>query len=216
MCANLMDLGADLHTIEHEGFDYLHFDLMDGHFVPEVGLGVFVLEQVTRAQSLPVDVHLMVTEPERYIEQLIDAGASLISIHQEIKENVPNLLQRIRSQKAKTGLALKPTTALASVLPSLEFLDLILLMAYEPGIRNQKVLPGFEQRIEELSRLLEAHGAGGIDVAVDGGVSTAHIKTYKQHGANFFILGTSGLFVPHTGLSEQIDHIKQALNGQLP
>lgn len=212
MCADLMNLGADLATLGRKGFDYLHFDVMDGHFVPEIGLGVFFLEQVTKSQGLPVDVHLMVSDPGEYIEPLIEAGASLICIHQEIQADIVDVLQRIRKRGVKSGLALKPETKLAAVLPVLDFLDLILLMAYAPGIRNQTAAAGFEQRVSELDELLNEQGRNGIDIAVDGGISQELLKTYKEAGANFFIMGSSGLFIPDTKLSEQIDRINRILD----
>jgi ribulose-phosphate 3-epimerase len=212
MCADLMNLGADLRTLALKEFHYIHFDVMDGHFVPEIGLGTFFLEQITRSQNLPVDVHLMVTDPARYIDSLVAAGAALITIHCEIDGNIRNLLRRIRGHGRGAGLAVKPETPLASIRPFLDVIDLVLLMAYAPGIRNQQASPGFEQRIRELSQLLEAHGNGTIDIAVDGGVSEAHMKRYRESGANFFILGSSGLFIPNTRLAEQAERVRLLFN----
>jgi ribulose-phosphate 3-epimerase len=211
MCANFLNLGADMINLKRQGIGFLHFDIMDGHFVPEVGLGIFILEQITRAGQLPVDVHLMVTDPGRYIDPLIGAGASLICIHQEVEEDVPRLLGKIRKQGCKAGLALRPETNLASAIPALDALDMVLLMAYAPGIRNQKAVLGFERRIGETLGLLARHNRLATDIAVDGGVSLAHLRTYSEAGANFFILGSSGLFIPGTELPEQIDRIKRIL-----
>jgi ribulose-phosphate 3-epimerase len=213
MCADLMNLGEDLRTLEQKKFSYLHFDLMDGHFVPEVGLGVFFLEQITRSHTLPVDVHLMVTDPGRFLDPLIAAGASLISIHCEIDGDKGRLLHHIRQKGRRAGLAVKPETPLVSILPFLDMIDLVLLMAYAPGVRNQKATPGFENRIRELAQLLDAHGKDAVDIAVDGGVSEALIKRYRDSGANFFILGSSGLFVPHTSLAQQADRVQLIFNG---
>lgn len=212
MCADLMNLSADLRVLEENNFSYLHFDLMDGHFVPEVGLGVFFLEQITRSQKLPVDVHLMVTDPERYLDPLIEAGAALISIHCEIGDDKGRLLRLIRRKGRRAGLAVKPETSLSTILPFLDQIDLVLLMAYAPGIRNQKAAPGFEQRIRELAQLLEAHGNSAVDIAVDGGVSETLMKRYREFGANFFILGSSGLFIPNTRLAEQAERVRLIFN----
>lgn len=214
MCADLMNLGEDLRTLEQKKFNYLHFDLMDGHFVPEVGLGVFFLEQITRSNTLPVDVHLMVTDPEHFLDPLIAAGASLISLHCEIDGDKERLLHHIRQKGRRAGLAIKPETPLASIIPFLDLIDLVLLMAYAPGVRNQKATPGFENRIRELAQLLDAHGKAAVDIAVDGGVSEPLIQSYRESGANFFILGSSGLFVPHTSLAQQADRVHHILNGQ--
>jgi ribulose-phosphate 3-epimerase len=212
ICANLMNLGADFEILDHKGFDYLHFDMMDGHFVPEIGLGIFFLEQITSSQHLPVDVHLMVTDPQRYIEPLARAGAAMISIHFETDRDVTPVLRQISEHGIKTGLALKPDTTIASLIPYLDVLDLVLLMAYAPGIRNQAPSPGFEQKVHELAELLDAHGRSATDIAVDGGISVERMRMYRDFGANFFILGSSGLFIPNTRLSEQIDCVKKALS----
>jgi ribulose-phosphate 3-epimerase len=208
MCADLMNLASDLRILEQKKFDSLHFDIMDGHFVPEVGLGVFLLEQITRSQKLPVDVHLMVTDPERYIIPLTQAGASLVSVHCETGEDTRGLLRLIRRQGVGAGLAVKPETPLASILPFLDELDLVLLMAYAPGVRNQRAMPGFERRIRELALLLDEHGKGAVDIAVDGAVSEALMARYRACGANFFILGSSGLFVSGRPLAEQADRVR--------
>jgi ribulose-phosphate 3-epimerase len=209
MCADLMNLAADLRTLAQKQFDYIHFDVMDGHFVPEIGLGSFFLEQVTRSQEMPVDVHLMTTDPGRHIDSLAAAGAALITLHCEIDGDVRRLLGRIRGHGRETGLAVKPDTPLPSIVPFLDLLDLVLLMAYPPGIRNQRAAPDFDRRIRELDQLLESHGHGTIDIAVDGGVSEANMKQYRQSGANFFILGSSGLFIPNTRLEEQADRVRR-------
>jgi ribulose-phosphate 3-epimerase len=153
----------------------------------------------------------MVTDPGRYIDSLVDAGAALITIHCESDGDVRQLLRRIRKHRRGAGLAVKPETPLASILPFLDLIDLVLLMAYSPGIRNQRATPGFERRIRELCQLLEAHGNGSTDIAVDGGVSEANMKRYRQSGANFFILGSSGLFIPNTRLMEQADRVRRIL-----
>ena len=211
MCADLLNLGRDLDTLQRKGFDYLHFDVMDGHFVPEVGLGAFFLEQITRSKKLPVDVHLMVTDPGHFLAPLIHAGADLICIHRETGTDVQRHLDFTRRNGRKSGLALRPETPLDSIVPFLDSLDQVLLMAYPPGIRNQKASPGFERRIGELERLLDEHGKDRVDIAVDGGVSEAVLKPYRQAGANFFILGSSGLFIPSTDLAVQADRVRSIL-----
>jgi ribulose-phosphate 3-epimerase len=214
MCANLIDLGRDMSELERKGFDYLHFDLMDGRFVPEIGLGVALLEQISRAGSLPVDAHLMVTDPECFVDPLISAGASLICLHCESHGDIPRLLSKIRGQGVLTGLALRPETNLAAVLPSLDVLDLVLLMAYAPGMRNQKPVPEFERRILQMRALADAHDRRDVDIAVDGGVSLAHLPSYRDSGATFFIFGTAGLFIPNTSLADQVDRIRATLGDE--
>ena len=212
MCANLLRLEEDLRILGEAGFDSLHFDMMDGHFVPEIGFGVFFLEQLTTARTLPVDVHLMVTDPQRFIEPLADAGAALVSVHCEADGDLQNTLRRIRGRNMKAGLAMRPDTPLETLVPHLELLDLVLLMAYPPGVRNQKAEPDFERKIRGLAELLEQRGSTGIDIAVDGGVSLDLMATYRQAGSNYFILGSSGLFLRGVALAEQIRRIRTGLS----
>ena len=211
MCADLLHLADDINVLEEKGFDFLHFDIMDGHFVQEIGFGLFFLEQLTKARAVPVDVHLMVTDPQSYIDPLAQAGAALVSVHYEMEGDVRATLERIRKSGMKAGLAVKPETPLEVIVPCFDFLDLVLLMAYPPGIRNQNANPQFGRKIREASELLEKRSGLDIDVAVDGGVTLELMGTYRQAGANFFILGSSGLFLPEVGLAQQIGRIKAKL-----
>ena len=211
MCADLLNLERDLNVLKKTGFDYIHFDLMDGHFVPEVGLGTFFLEQLTQKQSIPVDVHLMVTRPQRFIAEIAAAGAAMVIFHYEVIEDAYYILQTIKRYDLKAGIALRPFTPIEVVSPCLDHIDLVLLMAYAPGIRNQSPLPDFSNRIEKLNNLLVALKREDIDIAVDGGVTEDKMAEYNDCGANFMILGSSGLFIPNTDLEAQITKIKNIL-----
>ncbi len=211
MCANLMNLGKDVHTLHKKGFDFLHFDIMDGHFVPQIGLGTFFLRQLCLNQPVPVDVHLMVTDPENYIDELCEAGASVITFHYETGKDVYHILQMIKRRSVRAGIALRPFTPISLLTPLVEFIDLILLMAYSPGMLNQEPVPHFEDQIRELTSFLESHGKNHIDIAVDGGISEQNLSQYRDAGANFFVFGSSGLFIPGKGLEKQIDRLKSIL-----
>ncbi|MBW8003020.1 MAG: ribulose-phosphate 3-epimerase [Planctomycetes bacterium] len=215
MCANLLNLEEDLEILGQKQIDYLHFDIMDGHFVPGVGLGIFLLEQLTRKQSIPVETHLMVTDPERYIDELSQAGTALISFHYETGKDISHILQEIKNRKIGAGLALNPGTKVAVLEPYLDLLDTVLLMAYAPGIRNQVASPNFGEKVQNLMELLSKHEKQNIDIAVDGGLTEELIAIYRRCGANFFILGSSVLFKPATHLDEQIDRLRSILDGRL-
>ncbi len=214
MCANLLALGADLDILERKGMDYFHFDIMDGHFVPSVGLGIFVLEQMKRRHPTPVEVHLMVTDPLRYVKPLAEAGASIITFHQECHEDPYLVLQEIRKLGVAAGLALRPGTPVSAVEPYLEMLGIVLLMAYAPGVGSQAPFPNFTAKVEALAALLDRNGFGEVDIAVDGGVSGEYLTKYRQAGANFFVLGNSGLFVADNSLDHQIDEVRAQIDAR--
>jgi ribulose-phosphate 3-epimerase len=212
ICANLVALEEDIRILRKKRIDYLHFDMMDGHFVPRIGLGTFFLEQLAKKQDIPVDVHLMVTDPQNYIDELADAGASIISFHCESVEEQRPIVEKILRRNIKAGIALRPDTPLSALLPCMDLCNMILLMSYPPGSPNQSPRTGFEQKVRELADLISTHGRSDMFLAVDGGVSEKRIRAYRDAGANFFILGSSGLFLPGRPLHKQIDRIRGALS----
>jgi ribulose-phosphate 3-epimerase len=196
ICANLLNLEKDLSILRQGGFDYIHFDMMDGHFVPRIGLDAFFLRQIASGQPMPVDVHLMVTDPVRYYET---------------GQDIYRTIHCIRNRDMKAGIALRPFTPLSHIEPFIDYLDMILLMAYSPGTTGQSPIRDFEGRVAALTELLGQRGREHIDIAVDGGVSEESISKLAKKGATFFVFGTSGLFMPGRKLDEQIDRIQQII-----
>ena len=213
ICADLLNIQNDLSILSHGGVDYIHFDMMDGHFVPRIGLGTFFLGQITSRQSLPVDVHLMVTDPAQYIDEIADAGASIATFHYETGEDVYAVIHHIQNRKMKAGIALRPFTPLNHLDPILDYLDMILLMAYSPGTTGQSPVQDFEGRVAALNEHLQRRGVDYVDIAVDGGISEESIPKLAKQGANFFVFGSSGLFVPDRSLEEQVKRIQQIVQG---
>jgi len=213
ICADLLNLQDNLSTLQQGGFDYIHFDMMDGHFVPRIGLGTFFLRQITSKQPMPVDVHLMVVDPIQYISVIADAGASMVTFHYETGKDIYRIIGCIHNQNMKAGIALSPFTPLCHIESLLDYLDMILLMAYSPGTTGQNPVRDFEGRVGTLDGLLQKCGKNQIDIAVDGGVSEESIPKLAKQGANFFVFGTSGLFMPDRSLDEQVGRIKQIIQG---
>ena len=213
MCANLLNLEKDLNLLYRGRFDYLHFDIMDGHFVPMIGLGSFFLRQITNNCPIPVEVHLMVDDPEKYISEIVDAGADTIIFHIETQKDVYKIIHDAEEEhNIRIGIALRPFTPLYNIIPILKYIDLILLMAYSPGTTGQKPIYGFDKRIEELKELTVKNDKKNIDIAIDGGLNIKNIRKYKSSGANLFIFGSSGLFVKDRDLKSQIVLVKRNLN----
>ncbi|MHB1276166.1 MAG: ribulose-phosphate 3-epimerase [Candidatus Humimicrobiaceae bacterium] len=213
ICANLLNIKRDLDILEEEGFDYLHFDIMDGHFVPRLGLDLNLLRQITKTYSLPVEVHLMVDNPSKYIEEVIKASASAVVFHLEAEMNINNIIYSIKKYKnIKIGLALKPETPINIIIPYLDLIDIILLMAYPPGTFGEKPINSFSDRIKNLKKLLVKYKKENIDIAIDGGVTIKNLKSYLDSGVSMFIFGTAGLFIEGIDIRDQIKLIKKTLN----
>ena len=215
ICANILNLKKDLDLINKNKFDYIHFDIMDGHFVPRIGFDTFLIKELVKAQSVPVEVHLMVTDPERYIEEIVKNGASIITFHYETGKDVYNIVQKIKGWKIKVGIALRPFTPISVINNFIEYIDVVLLMAYSPGVIGQKPILNFEKRIREVKDIVIREKLSNIDIAVDGGITVDNLQLYKKNGANFFILGKSALFVPGGNPSDQIDKINKILNRKI-
>ena len=215
ICCNFFNLKRDIDIFLQEGLDYIHFDIMDGHFVPRIGLGTFFLDQLTKKQKIPVEVHLMVSDPLKYIEEIANSGVSMITFHYEVGEDLYRIIQKIKEyDEIKIGLALRPYTPINFIIPLIDYLDSVLLMAYSPGTNSQRPFVNFDKRIKELNEILIQYNKENTDVAVDGGISIDNIKRFKENGAIFFIFGNSVLSVKGKKVNEQINLIKNILNNK--
>ncbi len=218
ICADPLHLQRDLALLAENGFA-LHFDMMDGHFVPRLGLHPELLGRITAALPAPVDAHLMVSDPLPWIEPVAAAGATLVTFHLEAPADAYTVLHRIRSVRTasgnapRAGIALRPLTPLAALEPLLEHVDAVLLMAYAPGTSGQPPLPRFAERIAELRRLLETHGRSAVEIIIDGGVSQELLPRYRAAGANVFVFGTAGLFTAADSLAANVARIKRLAAG---
>ena len=182
-------LAEEIRKVEETGADWLHVDVMDGHFVPNLTIGPVVVEAIRRASRIPLDVHLMLDHPEQYIKPFVDAGAHYLTIHVEApgmrSEGVlQQTLEAIRRSGARAGLSLRPRTAAESLKPFLQGLDLILVMTVEPGFGGQAFMPEVVPKIRQL----RAWFAG--DLAVDGGINAQTGAACREAGANVFVAGT--------------------------
>ncbi|HYB89862.1 MAG TPA: ribulose-phosphate 3-epimerase [Candidatus Binataceae bacterium] len=192
LSADFARLGDEVRAVEKAGADLIHFDVMDGHFVPNLSIGVPVLESLRKVTRLPLDAHLMISEPERYIGAFIKAGADLVSVHCEVCPDIPAIARRIREMGARASIAINPETDVHSVLPFAEHLDMILIMSVHPGFGGQGFIPEALEKLRIVRRELDRRGLA-IDIEVDGGVKLGNIAEVKAAGANVFVSG-SGIF----------------------
>ncbi len=192
LSADFARLGEELAALEAAGADYVHVDVMDGRFVPNITIGPFIVEAAKRATSLPLDVHLMIEEPERYIGEFADAGASIITVHAEATRHLHKVVQDIRQRGARAGVSINPATPVSLIKDILGDVDLVLIMSVNPGFSGQSFIPSSLEKIKETRALLDAR-ASSAELEVDGGIKAANIKEAADAGADVFVSG-SGIF----------------------
>ena len=190
LSADFGRLADEVRAVEQAGADYIHVDVMDGRFVPNITLGPVVVEAVRRATQLPLDVHLMIVEPEKYVEAFAAAGANLISIHVEASPHLHRTLHQIREAGARPAAVLNPSTPVDMVEDVLDDLDMVLLMSVNPGFGGQRFIPRVLDKIRRLRQLVSSRGLK-VDIEVDGGIDPDIAPKAIEAGANVLVAGTA-------------------------
>jgi ribulose-phosphate 3-epimerase len=195
LASNFAKLGDEIRAVEQGGADVIHVDVMDGHFVPNISIGIPVVASLRKATRLPLDVHLMIDRPEKYIEGFVRAGASRLLVHQEATVHLDRALTMIRELGAEAGAAINPATPVAMLSDVLGKVDTVLVMSVNPGFGGQKFIPGAIEKIRQLNEW-RARYNGSFRIEVDGGVDTGNVGELAQAGANTFVAGTSIFHTP--------------------
>ena len=210
LSADFSRLGDEVRAIERAGADLIHVDVMDGHFVPNITIGPLVIQGLKKLTSLPLDVHLMIENPERYIEVFAQAGSDWITIHAEVCPNLKRMIKKIRQLNVRPGIVLKPATSLKTLYPVLDNLDLVLLMSVNPGFGGQSFIPSTLKKIERLRKTIDQN-CYRLEIEVDGGVKIENIREVSRAGTDIFVLGT-GIFKTKD-YGETIRKLRQEIGG---
>ncbi len=190
LASNFARLGEEIRTVEQAGADVIHVDVMDGHFVPNISIGIPVVESLRKATRLPLDVHLMIERPEEYIEDFVRAGATRVLVHQEATVHLDRALAMIREHGAEAGAAINPATPVLMLGDVLDKLDTVLVMSVNPGFGGQKFIRGALEKIRQLNQWRTRYNAS-FRIEVDGGVDAGNVAELAQAGANTFVAGSS-------------------------
>lgn len=190
LSADFTNLSQQIRLVEMAGADWIHCDIMDGHFVPNITFGPFIVDAVNRITGLPLDVHLMIENPELYVNDFIKAGADYITVHFEEVVHLNRLMNQIKELGAKAGVVINPSTPVHSIKDIAEYIDLLLIMTVNPGFGGQKFIPNSIRRIHEAVELREKFSAKFL-IEVDGGINNQNIKTLSDAGVDVFVAGAS-------------------------
>jgi ribulose-phosphate 3-epimerase len=190
LAADFKNLGRDIEEVVEAGADGIHIDVMDGDFVPQISFGMPVIKSIRDCTDVTFDVHLMVANPERYIETFVDCGADIVTIHAEATRDVENALKQIRRAGVKVGLALNPGTSLSTLDYIIDDVDMVLLMTVNPGFGGQKYIEKATRKIKAL-RAMARNEERDLDIEVDGGVIAENLHTVLEAGANIIVMGSA-------------------------
>jgi len=190
LSADFTRLAKEIKAVEDAGADYIHIDVMDGHFVPNITVGPFIVEAVRRAARLPLDVHLMIENPDRFVPDFAKAGSDIITVHVETCRHLHRTIQYIKELGVRAGVSLNPTTPLSTLEHVLEEVDLVLVMTVNPGFSGQEFIKSSIKKVERLRKMLDEVGSQA-ELEVDGGVKVGNIGQLSKAGADVFVAGSA-------------------------
>jgi ribulose-phosphate 3-epimerase len=210
LSADFVKLGEQIAEVEAAGADWLHIDVMDGHFVPNISMGPIIVEACKRVSKLPLDVHLMIENPDKYIEDFANAGADHITVHVEASPNIQKSVSAIKKLGCKAGVVLKPNTGFKGIDNALPLADIVLVMSVEPGFGGQSFMPEVLPKIQEIRKALDVLGSSAL-IEIDGGISSETLPLASKAGVDVFVAG-SAIFNFPEGIFAGISKLKESAN----
>ena len=211
MCADLLNLEKAIKELEKANIDYLHIDIMDGSFVPNITLGFDLINSIKKTTDIPLDIHMMVYDPAKFIERMNLTENDIVSVHYESDIHIHRTLELIKNKGCKTGLAINPGTPVENVKNLTDYIDMLLVMTVSPGFAGQKIFKGADKKVIEARRLLTEWGYAHTLIEVDGNISLENGQKMYDSGADIFVLGTSSLFLKDKSLENAAKDFKEFL-----
>lgn len=211
MCADLLNLEASIKELEKAGIDYLHVDIMDGAFVPNITLGFDLINALKKITKIPLDIHMMVNDPSKFINVMNLDENDILCVHYESEIHIHRTLEMIKNKGCKAGLAINPQTPLCNVKYLTDYIDMLLVMTVSPGFAGQKLFKGAERKVEEAKTLLREWGCENILIEVDGNISLENGAKLSRKGADIFVQGTSSLFLKDKSLTQAAEDFRVVL-----
>ncbi len=211
MCADLMNFEKSVNELKNAGIDYLHIDIMDGCFVPNITLGFDLVNSIKSITDIPLDVHMMVNEPSRFIDRMNLDKNDYLCVHCESEVHIQRTLSQIREKGCKTGMAINPQTPVESMKYLTDYIDMALVMTVSPGFAGQKIFAGAERKVSDARKFLDECGCSHIPIEVDGNISVENGAKLSRCGAEIFVLGTSSLFLKGKTLKQAATEFREVL-----
>jgi ribulose-phosphate 3-epimerase len=211
MCADFRHLEENIKALEQSGVEYLHFDIMDGSFVPNFTLGPDLMKSVREITDIPFDIHLMISNPENHIHLFDIRPNDIVSVHVESTCHLQRALQKIKDYGAKASVALNPASPLYSIENVLDDIEVVLIMTVNPGFAGQKLVPATIKKIASVKRYLIEKDYRNIEIEVDGNISYENARKTREAGADIFVAGTSSLFIKGVDLSASVEKLRKCI-----
>ncbi len=208
MCADLLNMEKSIKDLERAGIDYLHVDIMDGSFVPNITLGFDLINALKKITDIPLDVHMMVNEPSKFIDIMNLSGNDILCVHFESELHIARTLEGIKKKGIKAGLAINPGTPVENLRYASDLIDMALVMTVNPGFAGQKIVPFAERKVKDTRAFLDTLGNSEILIEVDGNISPENGEKLSRAGADMFVLGTSALFQKDRDIKEAADYLR--------